>query len=550
MKKYFLFLALFVSTSILFCYSEQININIENITINDSSNNRERQPRVYKEIDEKQSSITIKSNVTGADVYLNGIYQGRTDLVITDLTPGYYQLEIKKRGYETEKVTILVRRGYECEYYIELEKIYGYIQVQDLPEDAKVSVSGAMSTQYTNSSGKRSCIVKVEPGNHEVVVKKFGYNTFSKWVDVAPYKTSYVSVELIEAVFELNDFKVDKKSFNPAYSGRLGKCTFSFNVTAPQSAVVIIKNSFDTVVWEKKYDTFTTWEQSFDWNGRSSFEEVMPDGEYTAYISAGEFIQSVKFNIDSSISYPIMKVTKVGAGVGGMPLAFKENSKYSLIYAEGGVQYYKGKAPEKLEKEKCSCANGYFGAGMLFNFAEHCELGINANTFLGKLYDNPYQICTSFKFYDSFAAGNGTLCYGGLIRYGWSSEKLLWPYGIDCGNGLGGGLLLGYDVNNIYVGIASQYIFGASKGIVNNKDSVWNNGLCLTFVPQQFMKFNIYGGLDSAIGVNWLQAYTAGVEIDMMPESSAFIMSMNFDAKIIKGTGNYYSGGITLSYLF
>ena len=65
-------------------------------------------PVYVAEDDEVDSVIHIKSNVSNAEVYLNGVYKGKTSVTLKNLRPGKYRLELRKRFYECDDFTILM----------------------------------------------------------------------------------------------------------------------------------------------------------------------------------------------------------------------------------------------------------------------------------------------------------------------------------------------------------------------------------------------------------------------------------------------------------
>lgn len=65
------------------------------------------------------SKIIIESAEQKAKVYINGIYQGKTRLEVSNLLPGEYLLELKKGENKTKRRFVTVRRGYALTYRIE-----------------------------------------------------------------------------------------------------------------------------------------------------------------------------------------------------------------------------------------------------------------------------------------------------------------------------------------------------------------------------------------------------------------------------------------------
>ncbi|MBQ9630945.1 MAG: PEGA domain-containing protein, partial [Treponema sp.] len=81
------------------------------------------------------SSVTIHSNVRNALVYINGQYQGQTPCTINDLAPGTYRLRVSKQGYNSVSHYISVSRKRSSSFYVELERLVGYIQLFVITEN-------------------------------------------------------------------------------------------------------------------------------------------------------------------------------------------------------------------------------------------------------------------------------------------------------------------------------------------------------------------------------------------------------------------------------
>lgn len=74
------------------------------------------EPYSVEEDLQKSTIIVIESKSKKMDVYLNGVYQGRTQLTISNLLPGEYILELRKENKSTGKVLITVKKGYILTY--------------------------------------------------------------------------------------------------------------------------------------------------------------------------------------------------------------------------------------------------------------------------------------------------------------------------------------------------------------------------------------------------------------------------------------------------
>ncbi|WP_027728156.1 PEGA domain-containing protein [Treponema sp. C6A8] len=79
------------------------------------------EPERMYEIEGHKTVLEIFANQPDVNVFLNGTYQGRTNLTIYDLTPGFYQLRLEKEGCEGQEHTIFVKAHYGQYYWFEIK---------------------------------------------------------------------------------------------------------------------------------------------------------------------------------------------------------------------------------------------------------------------------------------------------------------------------------------------------------------------------------------------------------------------------------------------
>lgn len=82
------------------------------------------EPEKLYETEDRKNGLEIFSNVPDVNVYLNGVYQGKTNLKVFELTSGYYQLALEKPGYFSREEIIYVKPYYGQRYFIEMEKAF------------------------------------------------------------------------------------------------------------------------------------------------------------------------------------------------------------------------------------------------------------------------------------------------------------------------------------------------------------------------------------------------------------------------------------------
>lgn len=513
---------------------------------------KEAEPELQKET-EKTTSIIIKTDVPGADVFLNGVYYGRTKLEIEDLNPGFYHLELRKKGYEKEHFYIKVRKGYSVTYFFKLRKIFGIISLENLPSDTRVYLNGINFAGFTSGvHSYDSKVAKVDPGFYEVKVRKFGFKDFVAHVNVRPYETVRVQIEMQEADFVLDNFTVLKERFNPAYKNHLGQTEFTFYVTKSEPVVAVIENEAGETVYSCNWNHFSTWKNTFVWNGKNIDDEALPDGKYTAIISGGDYTCRVSVQLDSSIVYPVMFPTFAGGGIGNLPALFSEDSSYFM----SSLQLSSVVSLSPVFEFSAFDVN----ASLLWNFLQHCEISLNASVFPAVAYsDGLIHVGGAFKLYSKIPlTSEADFCYGAILRYGYS-DVFLYENVIDTGNGLGGGLLFNVNLDMCNFGFSSQYLFGARDGILDSDDELWINGITASLKLSDATRINGWCALNSYSRVFkplnqpeffWFNGLDAGFEMLFMPKSTSAVFDFKVGVKTFFNEKACITGNLGAAFLF
>ena len=88
------------------------------------------------------AGIIVKTDIKNADIYLNGNFQGRTDLEVMNLLPGMYVMEVKKNGFRDEIFQIEVKSGIISTFSVNLTELKGTLTLKNLIPGTKVQVDG------------------------------------------------------------------------------------------------------------------------------------------------------------------------------------------------------------------------------------------------------------------------------------------------------------------------------------------------------------------------------------------------------------------------
>lgn len=438
-------------------------------------------------IEKEKTKITVKSNVPNAEVFLNGNFEGHTNLTVNDLPAGRYNLRVKKIGYKPKFYRINVPQGEERVFYVELEKYEGTVNFIAVQPETLIYVDN------TKISGN---IVQLEEGSHTVFAKKFGYKSESSSIYVPRNSYQIITIRLQEAQFSVSNFRANKEHFNPALKGSAGQIKFNFEVTSFGNGTLTIKDSLGNSVISRNLPGFTTWTQNVIWDGIAQNGTKIQDGTYTAILESGEQKFSVDFSADSSIKIPSASITASGSGIGILPAAFNFPEKTFCVGVNAGIIC-------AFENKNFYCAP--LSTFFAYSFSKNVELSAKVGLNAGHEGSSPF-INSALKFTASKKQTDFDMDFGFLIRAGGAKNKPFEPYGADNGCGLGGGLVFGLDFNNFYAGISSEFTFATSTFNTKNDnyDKVLRNGICFQLKGQS-VSFAIFSALNSSFGTTALE---------------------------------------------
>ncbi len=134
--------------------------------------------------------VSITSNPTGADVYIDGVYKGVTPLK-TILSYGEHTIRFNREGYYQETQTIEV--GDNMDLVTEkLRQIVGKMKITSSPSGALVYIDGVKVGQTP------LMLDDVIVGSRKVILKKAGYESYEKTL-VLSENTENILVATLEA---------------------------------------------------------------------------------------------------------------------------------------------------------------------------------------------------------------------------------------------------------------------------------------------------------------------------------------------------------------
>ena len=513
-----------------------------------------------KDLPGGETHLTVRTNVSGAAVYVDGNYAGRAPLTIKTIGAGTHQVRIEAQGYETQVVPAYVVKGKSNFCYAVLEKNKGVI-------DIHTNIEGCLF--YCDGVRLPFGMARIEEGIHTIKVRKFGYRDFEAQIMIKAFTVKRIFVSMETAPFEVTSLTASRNAFNPNYQGALGKCVITGSVTNTGSGITEIRNEAGKLVAKKEFPQFTTWDQVFTWNGKDRGGDKLPAGIYTITFTAENYSLSVQTRIDYTLTYYLYDFADGGLGIGSVPVALSVPEHTLYIGAVG-----KG-----LFTTKGHLSNFPVGGAFAYSPFKGLDFDFNLQFYPDKEpkiitdADGVEQEVPMFLAGGSvryagtiLSAGPVNLNLGGFAGYGWSEHMVYPPFGMADGRGINFGVMLGADMSMLFVGFTSQYFMGATTSDPTFGDNTWKNSLAVMFRPFPELAVNGWASLHSANGYFsvgqggkhkeavdefvYNRALELGAEISVMIPATSLYVTAGGLLYCYPRKKIYYGGQLGIKYIF
>ena len=216
-----------------------------------------------------EQGLEIESDPDGASVYLNNRLVGQTPLLLESLAAGRYQLRLELEGFYPHDAWIDYAGGHMV-FRTDLRRVTGFLQIDVEPPGAMIRVGDRDLPSGT--------VNELPVGDFAARVRVFGFEEHAAQVRIEANALTKLAVRLQPAAFRLEDLRASRAEFNPDNPGLLGRTRLRFRVFSFGAGRAAVLDSGGRAVWQKALGRFTTWEQAFDWNGRSAEGSPLPDG--------------------------------------------------------------------------------------------------------------------------------------------------------------------------------------------------------------------------------------------------------------------------------
>ncbi len=137
--------------------------------------------------------IDVSSSPSGANVYVDGIYYGTTETVVT-VDAGSHSVRLEKPGYNTWYGSTSVSAG-QTSYLspvLTSSASYGYLNVQSHPSGAAIYVDG-------NYRDTTPATLSTTAETHTVKLVLAGYQVYTQTLSVGSGATAYITADLVSS---------------------------------------------------------------------------------------------------------------------------------------------------------------------------------------------------------------------------------------------------------------------------------------------------------------------------------------------------------------
>jgi TolB-like protein len=147
----------------------------------------------FKKIDlvleKKQGRLEVNSTVPQSDVYLFGMFAGKTPLVIPAMEVGLYQLQVKKAGYIEVNQQVKITDALPVRVDAVLIKP-GPLKVLSQPMEAEVWLDGEQK------GATPLVLVNLSPEAHALELRKTGYTTYRESITLTSDQETKIEPKL------------------------------------------------------------------------------------------------------------------------------------------------------------------------------------------------------------------------------------------------------------------------------------------------------------------------------------------------------------------
>jgi hypothetical protein len=510
--------------------------------------------------------MIIKTNPSGASVYVDGMERGKTPLELLEIPAGTHSILLTKNNYEDWHSTISFSQESQMCLSIDLIFIKGYVDISLIDavsgapiyaHDAVVTVNMALQTAAVNDD---VLTLRLSEGQKLITIHIFGYEEAKKNVLIEKDRIASVQFALKPAELRLEKIYLNREVFNPNNQGNLGIITLNFSVTAPGFGKFSVFDKDDMLIYEhiigvenNQYplEPFNRWIQAVSWNGKDKNGAVVAEGSYflrievnkERFTGAEDKIISEQRQVRVDYSAEIIPLTMLCLRPG------LTNAEFPRILPKGSFQISSILLAGAFNTRTKPFSQLPFAMGIRFSPLNTVEMSASVHI-SPLLNDNRKNFIDGTGIYLKKEAIHTHGAVPGIsfgLSYSWVNAKSKSDAGLPAGAGINSalnwklprGFFLLFSPALLWNG-ENGFPQEAAPKIISGAGILWKYGFWTAGISAQS-----FGVFDESS--RQMQRVTA--EIFCYPPPSNFAMGLSVNCSIEERTA-FFSGGLTLNILF
>ena len=490
--------------------------------------------------------LVIRTNPAGVKVFIDGAERALTPASFENLPPGEYNIRLSKEGYTERSFQVTLFSTSRLVVSIKMEEERGLVQVSvhraagnQIPFNPQILTSPLDDIiSAENLPAAHNALISMPAGYRTIRVRAFGWEDALETVFVSANDTVKVNILMRAAPFKIANASQNRKRFNPLNAGSAGTAEFRFDVTAPGSGMIIIKDSDGSVVYEKQTDNFDTWHQTFSWDGKDSSGSVLPEGKYTVLIEAEKSSLSMTAEIKFADNIIPLSLESGISGLTFSPLPHVLPSGSYQITA--GIFFGSFPLPDFTSRDLSNALGLPLEINMRISPFNRFELTTSVN--IVPYFENHVQksfagwgISGSAKF-NIIESSSIPLAFAAGVSYTWAGNTGELP--LSPGKGLGIHAPLSLEFTNFSIAFCPSSFWQGPEGLVP---------VLLLSAGALYKGANVNAGLSARCELDFTKEsfnpkYLAGADVYLYPLPSNLFISFSAGAIFQERCLGWYGG--------
>jgi len=503
--------------------------------------------------------LEIYTNPSGIRVYIDGVDQGYTPIVIDDPAPGIHLIRLVQDGYIERSFNINVFSKSRLIISIKMEAILGQVMLSIYREKGSPEQRTFNPQIYANIGDDNSTpitpphdnkiMLNLPIGYNTIKIRAFGWNDSLRTVLVDEYTMVILNVYMKPAIFKVENVSQNRKRFNPMNPGSLGVTEYNFEVSSPGTGTFKITDANGSVVYEKELKQFDTWVQNVKWDGKDSQGVPYPEGVYTALLEAfapSDLNQNEKkhFSIEmkTEISYSaLIFPLSVESGISGLTFTPLPHTLPTGSYQiKANLLFGSFNVPSKTQEYESKFLFP-FGISMRTSLLNRFELmtSFNITPRLEDLIGLGVLGSAKYNFLDG--SGNVPIAFSLGASYTWTNINGEYP--LSPGRGAGIYMPLSWELTNLSIAFCPIIFWHGPEGLIPQ---------LLLSTGALYHGSWIAGGISMRYEIDFVDnarsRFLTGIEVNLFPPPSNLFFSFRGGIIYHQDIGGYGGMGIGLIY--